>query len=373
MEKNARIYIAGHLGMVGSAIHRNLIAKGYSNFILRTLDELDLTRQHDVELFFEQERPEYVVLAAAKVGGIHANNVYRAQFIYENLQIQNNIIHQSYQTGVKKLLFLGSSCIYPKNAPQPLKEEYLLTGELEQTNEPYAIAKIAGIKMCESYTRQYGCNFISVMPTNLFGPNDNYNLETSHVMPAIIRKVHLARCLETGNWSEIRKDLNKRPIESVDGNASEAQILETLLKYGISATSPAQPATSSTSSLLSTTVTLWGTGQVYREFMHVDDMAAACVKVLTEISIEEVMRVHDLKFTTFLNIGTGMDQTIGDIALLIRKIIGFEGELKFDHTKPDGTYRKLLDVSTLNALGFTPAYSLEAGINQVYKQYLTGQ
>ena len=233
MNKNAKIYIAGHKGMVGSAIHRELREKGYNNFVLRTIDELDLLNQQDVKEFFEKEKPEYVILAAAKVGGIVANNTYRAQFIYENIQIQNNIIHQSYLSGVKKLLFLGSSCIYPKNAPQPLKEEYLLTNELEYTNEPYAIAKIAGIKMCESYNLQYGTNYISVMPTNLYGKNDNYDLEKSHVLPALIRKMHLGKCLQENNWDALRKDLNKNPIEGINGNATEQEILEKLDKYGI--------------------------------------------------------------------------------------------------------------------------------------------
>ncbi|MCX6279560.1 MAG: GDP-L-fucose synthase [Bacteroidetes bacterium] len=376
MKKNAKIYIAGHLGMVGSAIHRNLIGQGFSNFVLRTLEELDLTRQQAVEDFFEKERPEYVILAAAKVGGIHANNVYRAQFIYENLQIQNNIIHQSYLTGVKKLLFLGSSCIYPKNAPQPLKEEYLLTGLLESTNEPYAIAKIAGIKMCESYTRQYGYNFISVMPTNLYGPNDNYNLETSHVLPAIIRKVHLAHCLEKNDWQTIRKDLNKRPIESINGNSTDQEITNILNKYGILANLPtSQLANFPTSQLtnLPTSITLWGTGKVFREFMHVDDMASACAKVMEDVSIDDLINIDKSQITTFLNIGTGIDQTITDLVQVIKKIIGFEGEISYDHTKPDGTYRKLLDVSRLQKLGFKPKYSLEGGIENVYKRYLEDQ
>ena len=231
MNHKDKIYIAGHLGMVGSAILRNLQSRGFSNFVLRSFDELDLTRQSDVEAFFEQERPDYVIDAAAKVGGIVANSTYRAQFIYENLMIQNNIIHSSWKYGVKKLLFLGSSCIYPKNAPQPMKEEYLLTAPLEETNEPYAVAKIAGIKMCENYYRQYGCDFISVMPTNLYGPNDNYNLEQSHVLPALIRKFHLGKCLEQNNWPAIRADLNRRPIENISGNSTESEILEILQKY----------------------------------------------------------------------------------------------------------------------------------------------
>jgi len=385
LNKNSKIYIAGHTGMVGSAIHRRLIEKGYSNFVLRRVDELDLTRQQDVEQFFSSERPEYVILAAAKVGGILANNTFRAQFIYENLQIQSNIIHQSYVTGVKKLLFLGSSCIYPKDCPQPITEEYLLTGLLEQTNEPYAIAKIAGIKMCESYYRQYGCNFISVMPTNLYGPNDNYNLETSHVLPALIRKIHLGKCLENGDFEAIRRDLEKRPIEGINGNSSEEEILNILSKHGISidhtVTRHASPVTPSSvtrhaSRVTPSSVTLWGTGQVFREFMHVDDMAAACVKIMEELDIEDLVTRHVSRVTpsshpvTFLNIGTGLDQTIADLSQLIKNVIGFSGELNFDPSKADGTYRKLLDISRLKALGFTPSYTLEQGIKQVYVKYI---
>jgi len=368
--------------MVGSAIHRRLVEKGYTNFVLRRVDELDLTRQQDVEAFFESVHPEYVILAAAKVGGILANNTFRAQFIYENLQIQNNIIHQSYLTGVKKLLFLGSSCIYPKDCPQPIKEEYLLTGLLEQTNEPYAIAKIAGIKMCESYYRQYGCNFISVMPTNLYGPNDNYNLETSHVLPALIRKIHLGKCLENADFEAIRRDLDKRPIEGINENSSEEEIVNILSKYGISidhtVTRHASPVTPSsvTRHASRVTVTLWGTGQVFREFMHVDDMASACVKIMEELDIEDLVTRHASPVTssasrvTFLNIGTGLDQTIADLSILIKKVIGFQGEIAFDPSKADGTYKKLLDVSRLKALGFEPKYTLEEGIRQVYQSYV---
>ena len=363
-----KIYIAGHTGMVGSAIHRRLMDQGYTNFVFQKVEELDLTRQQDVEQFFESERPEYVILAAAKVGGIMANNTFRAQFIYENLQIQNNIIHQSFVTGVKKLLFLGSSCIYPKDCAQPIKEEYLLTGLLEQTNEPYAIAKIAGIKMCESYYRQYGCNFISVMPTNLYGPNDNYNLETSHVLPALIRKIHLGTCLENGDWQAIRNDLTKRPIEEINGISSEEEIVNILSKHGISidhsVTRHASLVTPSASR-----VTLWGTGQVFREFMHVDDMASACVKIMEELDIEDLVTRHASR-VTFLNIGTGLDQTIHDLASLIKKVIGFQGEISFDPSKADGTYKKLLDVSRLEELGVTPKYTLEEGIGQVYIQYI---
>ena len=389
MDKNAKIYIAGHTGMVGSAITRRLREMGFTNIIGRTMEELDLTDQQAVTDFFDVEKPEYVVLAAAKVGGIMANDTYRAQFIYENLMIEANIVHQAYLHGVKKLLFLGSSCIYPKNATQPLKEEYLLTGELEQTNEPYAIAKIAGIKLCESYYRQYGCNFISVMPTNLYGPNDNYNLETSHVLPAIIRKMHLARCLETSNWEAIRKDLDRRPIEGINGNSPDDEILAILKKYGISVDSHETPDPSvtrhvsrvTTSSRV--TLTLWGTGKVFREFLHVDDMASACVKILAEINVDDLVTRHASRVTssspvtrhasrvTFLNIGTGQDQTIADIAAMIRAVVGFTGDLRWDSIKPDGTFKKLLDVSMLNELGWRPSYSLHEGILSVYHKYFS--
>ena len=363
MDKQSKIYIAGHTGMVGSAIHRRFNALGYHNIIGRTIEELDLTNQQAVAEFFATEKPDYVVLAAAKVGGILANDTYRAQFIYENLMIESNIIHQSY---LKKLLFLGSSCIYPKNAPQPLKEEYLLTSELEQTNEPYAIAKIAGIKLCESYYRQYGCNFISVMPTNLYGPNDNYNLETSHVLPAIIRKMHLAHCLETGNWDAIRNDLRKRPIGKVNEGSGQAEILSVLAKYGIKPES-AGPVTRHLSPV---TLTLWGTGQVFREFMHVEDMAAACVRVIAEINVSDLVKPGISPVTAFINVGTGVDQTIEEIALMVKRIVGFEGELKWDPAKPDGTLKKLMDVGKLRALGVTDFMPLEEGIGKVYRHYI---
>ncbi len=355
MEKDSKIYIAGHLGMVGSAIHRNLLAKGYTNFIFRTFEELDLTRQAEVEAFFEKEKPDYVFVAAAKVGGIVANNTYRAQFIYENLMIQNNIIHAAYLNKVKKLLFLGSSCIYPKNAPQPLKEEYLLTGLLEETNEPYAIAKIAGIKMCENYYCQYGCDFISVMPTNLYGPNDNYDLEKSHVLPALIRKMHLGKCLEQGDWNVIREDLNKRPIEGIDGQNTKDEILKILGKYGIISTST------------STSVALWGTGNVYREFLHVDDMADACVHIMQNVSSEKLYtELHQ----THLNIGTGVDLTIRELAETVKQVVGFEGKLAWDDSKPDGTFKKQLDVFLLNNLEWRANIILNKGIRLVYKNYI---
>jgi len=375
MDKHSKIYIAGHTGMVGSAISRSLQAKGYTNIIGRTVEELDLTSQPAVAGFFSAEKPEYVILAAAKVGGIMANNIYRAQFIYENLMIEANIIHQAYLHKVKKLLFLGSSCIYPKNAPQPLKEEYLLTGDLEQTNEPYAIAKIAGIKLCESYFRQYGCNFISVMPTNLYGPNDNYNLETSHVLPAIIRKMHLAMCLETVNLEGIRKDLDKRPIEGINGRSAEGEIIHILEKYGIAVEAGNTAAISGQghspadrSSPRRVSLSLWGTGKVFREFMHVDDMAAACVQVVEEVDVAGLAARYGSQ-VTFLNIGTGVDQTIAEIARLIKSTVGFTGEILWDSTKPDGTLKKLMDVGKLRAMGVTDFISIEDGIRSVYSRY----
>jgi len=304
MELNSKIYVAGHRGMVGSAIIRNLQNKGYQNIITRTSKELDLRNSQAVSDFFASEKPEYVFLAAAKVGGIQANNIYRADFIYENLMIQNNVIHNSYINGVKKLMFLGSSCIYPKMAPQPLKEEYLLTGLLEETNEPYAIAKIAGIKMCESYKRQYGCNFISVMPTNMYGPNDNYNLNNSHVLPALIRKFH---------------DAKEHHLPSVE---------------------------------------MWGTGTPKREFLHADDLGDACVFLMNTYDGEK-----------FVNIGSGADLMIKELALLIKDIVGFDGEITHDLTKPDGTPRKLMDVSFLHSLGWKHKIELPEGIKQVYEDF----
>jgi GDP-L-fucose synthase len=369
LDKSSKIYIAGHTGLVGSAIYRCLINKRYHNFVLRTVEELDLTRQADVEAFFASEKPEYVIDAAAKVGGIMANDIYRGQFIYENLMIQNNIIHNAYVHGVKKLLFLGSSCIYPKDAPQPLKEEYLLTGDLEQTNEPYAIAKIAGIKMCESYYRQYGCNFISVMPTNLYGPNDNYNLETSHVLPAMIRKMHLARCLEINNWKAIREDLNRRPIDGVKGEEGESEILNVLSRYGINyelrkTNYELNSSISNFKSDRQVTVALWGTGNVYREFLHVDDMASACIYVMENVDAPVSEQV-----ITFLNIGTGQDLTIRELAEMVKDIVGFKGEIRWDSSKPDGTFKKQLDVSRLKASGWKDAIGLKEGIGKVYEQY----
>jgi GDP-L-fucose synthase len=368
MDKNSRIYVAGHRGLVGSAITRKLVVNGYSDLVFTPHDEYDLTNQKTVSTFFEEEKPEYVILAAAKVGGIVANNKYRAQFLYENLMIQNNIIHNSYLNGVKKLLFLGSSCIYPRDCPQPIKEDYLLTDVLEYTNEPYAIAKIAGIKMCESYNIQYGTNYISVMPTNLYGPNDNYNLETSHVLPALIRKMYLGKCLENNEWDAIRNDMNKRPVEGIDGKSDKSEILSILRKYGISVT----PETRNPELV---TINLWGTGSPYREFLHVDDLAEACVFLMNNIDFGDIIKNSVQKSgevrNTHINIGTGKDLMIKELAEKIKAIVGFKGNLEWDNTKPDGTFRKLLDVSKINSLGWKETIGLEEGISSVCKQYTT--
>jgi GDP-L-fucose synthase len=359
MEKNSKIYIAGNTGMVGSSILRNLQGKGYSNFVFTPWPEYDLTDQVQTAEFFEKEKPEYVFLAAAKVGGIIANNTYRAQFIYENLMIQNNIIHSAYKYGVKKLLFLGSSCIYPKKAPQPLKEEYLLTGPLEYTNEPYAIAKIAGIKMCESYYKQFGCNFISVMPTNLYGPNDNYNLETSHVLPALIRKMHLGKCLLNNDWNAIRKDLYKNPVEGINGSDSEEKIIEILSKHGIITGEKV-------------IIELWGTGKPSREFLHVNDMAAACVFIMETIDFDYLVKINTVSNeirNTHINIGTGIDITIKDLAYLIQKIVGYKSEIVWNTNKPDGTLKKQLDVEKLHKSGWKEKICLNDGITLVYEEY----
>jgi len=368
MNQNSKIYIAGHRGMVGSAIWRNLESKGFTNLIGKTFEALDLTNQADVNAFFKSEKPEYVIDAAAKVGGIVANNTYRAQFIYENLMIQNNIIHAAWKFGAKKLLFLGSSCIYPKMAPQPMKEEYLLTGLLEETNEPYAIAKIAGIKMCESYFRQYGSNFVSVMPTNLYGPNDNYDLEKSHVLPALIRKMHLGKCLESNDWTAIRQDLNKRPIEGISGKSLESQILQILSNYGISkkVENGAGVCEERSDEAASVSVTLWGTGQVYREFLHVSDMADACVHIMQKV---DAPKLYDEMKQTHINIGTGEDLTIKELAVLVKEVVGFEGEIAWDVNKPDGTPKKQLDVTLLKKLNWDYTIGLPKGLQTVYSNY----
>jgi GDP-L-fucose synthase len=361
MDKKSKIYIAGHRGMVGSAIYRNLTKAGYSNFLLRTSGELDLRRQKDAEEFFEKERPDYVFLAAAKVGGIVANNTYRADFIYENLMIQNNVIHAAWKSGVKKLLFLGSSCIYPRDARQPMKEEALLTGRLEYTNEPYAIAKITGIKMCENYFRQYNSDFISVMPTNLFGPNDNYDLEKSHVLPALIRKMHLGKCLEENNWEAVRADIEKNPIEGTGHTAGREEILHMLEKYGIICS----PKSANNKSYR-VTVRLWGTGNVYRELLHVDDMAAACVYIMEKV---DAGKLYDDLRHTHINIGTGTDLAIRELAGMVKAVTGFGGNLDWDTSKPDGTPKKQLDVELLHTLGWRHSIDLEDGIKSVYEAY----
>lgn len=346
MQKDSKIYIAGHRGLVGSAILENLRSKGYHNLLTRTHEELDLSDQLAVANFFRSEQPEYVFLAAAKVGGIVANNVYRADFIYENLMIQNNVIHQSYLNGVKKLLFLGSTCIYPKESPQPMKEEYLLTDTLEYTNEPYAIAKIAGIKMCESYNLQYGTNFMSVMPTNLYGPNDNFDLEKSHVLPALIRKIYLAKLLETSRESEILENTQFSTME-------EARTY--LESFGVKDDS----------------VEIWGTGNPRREFLWSEDMADACVFIMEHRNFKDTYsEVQKEIRNTHINIGTGEDISIRELAEKIKTIIGFKGQLTFNAEKPDGTLRKLTDVSKLNSLGWQHKVGLDEGIKKLYDWYV---
>lgn len=344
MHKDSKIYIAGHNGLVGSSILALLQSQGYTGLITKTRKELDLLKSDDVEAFFRSYRPEYVFLAAAKVGGIGANNTYRADFIYENLSIQNHIIFNAHKYGVKKLLFLGSSCIYPKNAPQPIQESALLGSELEYTNEPYAIAKIAGLKMCESFALQYGKDFISIMPTNLYGNNDNFDLQTSHVLPALLRKIHLAKLLSLGQIKHIERDIGLK------GEALQSY----LQSYGISAES----------------VGIWGSGKPRREFLHVDDMAEACVFAMQNISFAQLASNLTPIRNTHLNVGYGSDISIAELALLIKDIVGFSGELIFDTSKPDGTYQKLMDSRKINALGWKPKISLKKGIEFVYKHYI---
>lgn len=359
IDKSAKIFIAGHRGLVGSAILKNLEKKGYQNFALKTSDQLDLRNTTCVSAFFKEEKPDYVILAAAKVGGIIANNMYRADFIYENLMIQNNVIHHSYLNKVKKLIFLGSTCIYPKEAPQPIPEDSLLTGPLEYTNEPYAIAKIAGIKMCESYNLQYGTNFLSIMPTNLYGPNDNFDLEKSHVLPALIRKIHLGKCLETGDWHTIKKDLDTRPIENVTGESSKEDILSILNKYGISSDNK------------KISVELWGSGNPLREFLWSEDMADATVFIMENVNFSDLTNVITNKEirNTHINIGTGKDISIKDLAILTKNIITFEGQFVFNVNKPDGTYRKLTNVTKLNSLGWKHTIEIHEGIKKLYDWY----
>lgn len=364
MNKESKIYIAGHRGLVGSAIWSNLENKGYKNLIGKTRQELNLLDQNAVASFFEQEKPDYVFLAAAKVGGIIANNTYRADFIFENLTIQNHIIHTAWKFGVKKLLFLGSTCIYPREAPQPMPEDSLLTSPLEYTNEPYAIAKIAGIKLCESYNLQYGTNFLSVMPTNLYGPNDNFDLEKSHVLPALIRKIHLGKSLEENNWDSIRKDLNNRPIERISGSDTEANILSVLKKYGI--TPPVEGKKGA--------VEIWGSGAPLREFLWSEEMADACVFLMENIDFADVVPESSKKEVrnTHINIGTGKEISIKALAELIKKTVEFKGELVFNSSKPDGTMRKLTDVKKLHELGWNHKIDIEEGINKMYHWYIEG-
>lgn len=355
MEKNAKIYVAGHRGLVGSAIWKNLQDKGYTNLIGRTHKELDLLDGMAVRKFFDEEQPEYVFLAAAFVGGIMANSIYRADFIYKNLQIQQNIIGESFRHNVKKLLFLGSTCIYPRDAEQPMKEDVLLTSPLEYTNEPYAIAKIAGLKMCESFNLQYGTNYIAVMPTNLYGPNDNFDLERSHVLPAMIRKIHLAHCLKEGNWEAVRKDMNQRPVEGVNGDSSKEDILAILKKYRISETE----------------VTLWGTGTPLREFLWSEEMADASVFVMEHVDFKDTYKEgsKDIR-NCHINIGTGKEITIRQLAERIVETVGYQGKLTFDSSKPDGTMRKLTDPSKLHALGWHHKIEIEEGVQRMYEWYL---
>jgi GDP-L-fucose synthase len=350
VDRDSLIYVAGHRGLVGSALLRCLTARGYKNLVLRTSAELDLRRQADTEAFFEKQRPEYVFLAAAKVGGIVANSTYTAEFIYDNIVIAANVINSAYKYKAKKLLNLGSSCIYPKSAPQPMKEEHLLTGSLEPTNEPYAIAKIAAIKLCRYYNEQYGTNFISAMPSNLYGPNDNFNLETSHVLPALTRKFHLARLLHAGDLDALREDLKRHPlgfgIEGLDA-AGEEDIRQTLGKVGISGEA----------------VTLWGSGEPYREFLYSEDLADACVFLMEKYGYGDIGE--------FVNIGTGEDIRILDMANLIKDIVGFEGQIRKDASRPDGTPKKVVDVSRLSALGWRAQTGLAEGIGIAYKAYLS--
>lgn len=383
LSKDSKIYVAGHRGLVGSAIWNNLKQRGYDNLIGRTHAELDLTDQLAVRRFFDEERPDAVVLAAAFVGGIMANSLYRADFIMQNMLMQCNVIGEAYAHGVKRLLFLGSTCIYPKNAPQPMKEDVLLTSPLEYTNEEYAIAKIAGLKMCESYNLQYGTNYIAVMPTNLYGPNDNFHLENSHVMPAMMRKIYLAKLIHDENWEAIRVDMNKRPVESVTGANSNEEILHVLAKYGIS----------------NNKVVLWGTGKPLREFLWSEDMADASVHVLLNVNFSDVIGIEKYSSVFYgtkadgavdrnnsegrggaipslgeirnchINVGTGKELTIRELSQLVVKAVGFEGVVEFDASKPDGTPRKLIDVSKLHSLGWTHKVEIEEGVRRLFEWY----
>lgn len=383
LDKDSKIYVAGHKGLVGSAIWNNLKKRGYNNLVGRTHKELDLTDQYQVKAFFDEEKPDAVVLAAAFVGGIMANSLYRADFMMMNMKIQCNVISEAYAHRVKKLLFLGSTCIYPKNAPQPMKEDCLLTSELEYTNEEYALAKISGLKMCESYNLQYGTNYIAVMPTNLYGPNDNFHLENSHVMPAMMRKIYLAKLIHDHDWKAITVDMNKRPVEGVTGASSHDEILKVLAKYGIE----------------NNKVTLWGTGSPLREFLWSEDMADASVHVLLNVDFSDIIGIEKYSSVHYgasvdgavdrnhsvgrggaipslgeirnchINVGTGKELTIRELSELVVKSVGFRGEVFFDASKPDGTMRKLIDVSKLHSLGWTHKVEIEDGVQKLFEWY----
>ena len=383
LDKDSKIYVAGHKGLVGSAIWNNLKKRGYNNLVGRTHKELDLTDQYQVKAFFDEEKPDAVVLAAAFVGGIMANSLYRADFMMMNMKIQCNVISEAYAHRVKKLLFLGSTCIYPKNAPQPMKEDCLLTSELEYTNQEYAMAKISGLKMCESYNLQYGTNYIAVMPTNLYGPNDNFHLENSHVMPAMMRKIYLAKLIHDDDWKAITVDMNKRPVEGVTGASSHDEILKVLAKYGIE----------------NNKVTLWGTGSPLREFLWSEDMADASVHVLLNVDFSDIIGIEKYSSVHYgasvdgavdrnhsagrggaipslgeirnchINVGTGKELTIRELSELVVKSVGFQGEVFFDASKPDGTMRKLIDVSKLHSLGWTHKVEIEDGVQKLFEWY----
>jgi len=353
MNKDAKIYVAGHKGLVGSAIRKSLQAKGYGNLTEKTHAELDLLDAAAVKQFFDSEKPDYVFLAAARVGGIMANNTYRADFIWQNLQIQQNIIGESFNHNVRKLLFLGSTCIYPRDAVQPIREDELLTGALEYTNEPYAIAKIAGLKMCESFNLQYDTNYIAVMPTNLYGPGDNFDLERSHVLPAMIRKIHLAACLFNGDMQAVRQDLALHPVGNISGDATDETIIDLLHKYGITSHS----------------LTLWGTGKPLREFMWSEDMADACVFIMENVDFNHLKGSAPEIRNCHINIGTGREISIADLAQLIANTVGYRGTILFDPSKPDGTMRKLTDVSKLHSFGWRHTTEIEQGIVRMYNWY----
>ena len=383
LDKKSKIYVAGHHGLVGSAIWNNLKQRGYTNLVGRSHQELDLTDQIAVKNFFDEEQPDAVVLAAAFVGGIMANSLYRADFIMQNMKMQCNVISESYAHRVKKLLFLGSTCIYPKNAPQPMKEDCLLTSPLEYTNEEYAIAKIAGLKMCESYNLQYGTNYIAVMPTNLYGPNDNFHLENSHVMPAMMRKIYLAKLIHNRDWDAIRKDMDKRPVEGVNGRSQDDTILDVLGKYGIH----------------DNKVVLWGTGKPLREFLWSEDMADASVHVLLNVNFSDIIGIDKYSSVHYgastdgavdrnhsagrggaipslgeirnchINVGTGKELTIRELSDLVAHAVDFKGTIEFDTSKPDGTMRKLIDVSKLHSLGWTHKVEIEDGVRKLFEWY----